>query len=158
MELFAAVIGARVANSVVEALQSKTVEKYFWIDSIIESSVDIKRRKLINTFAWILRIKHNCLYPRDRKLGELTAAEFHKMQIRIIVMIQEEYFTSESDNQLKTLQLFKDKQELIRMKTKIVFRKDNKDFLTSAVLPTTPEVVKRLHGYTHEKNCHEGSR
>ncbi|GFV91150.1 hypothetical protein TNCV_896711 [Trichonephila clavipes] len=43
---------------------------------------------------------------------------------------------------------------MIRLKTKIIYRKDSEDFLIPIVLPPKYEVVKRLIYNAHVKNCH----
>ncbi|GFY03937.1 integrase catalytic domain-containing protein [Trichonephila clavipes] len=70
-------------------------------------------------------------------------------------MIQTESFLSE-EKRLKSLQTFKDDHGIIRLKTKIIYRKDSEDFLKPIVLPLKYEVVKHLIYNAHIKNCHAG--
>ncbi|GFU93973.1 integrase catalytic domain-containing protein [Trichonephila clavipes] len=70
-------------------------------------------------------------------------------------MIQTEFFLSE-ENRLKSLQTFKNDNGIIRLKTKIIYRKDREDFLRPIVLPPKHEVIKRLIYNAHVKNCHAG--
>ncbi|GFQ68590.1 hypothetical protein TNCT_362751 [Trichonephila clavata] len=59
-------------------------------------------------------------------------------------MIRNESFLSEEEKRLKSLQTFKDDHGIIRLKTKIIYRKDSEDFLRPIVLPAKHEVVRRL--------------
>ena len=78
--------------------------------------------------------------------------------MKIVWMIQKEVFSSKDYDKLKTLETFKDEEDIICVKTKILHRQDKKDFLTPMVLPSKNEVVKRLILYFHVKNCHSGSQ
>ncbi|GFX30958.1 uncharacterized protein TNCV_784421 [Trichonephila clavipes] len=71
-------------------------------------------------------------------------------------MIQNECFSSESDDRLKALKAFRDAKGILRLKTKINNRKDNDTFLKPAMLPPNHEVIKRIIVYAHEKDCHAG--
>lgn len=112
--------------------------------------------KIVRLVGWILRFKHNTCNTKDKVKGELTSQEFHKAEMKIAWMIQKEAFSSKDYEKLKTLETFKDEEDIIRVKTKILYRQDKKDFLTPIVLPSNHEVVKRLISYFHLKNCHAG--
>ncbi|GFT60623.1 hypothetical protein NPIL_405671 [Nephila pilipes] len=55
-------------------------------------------------------------------------------------MVQKEAFLSKKDAKLKTLETIRDEEGIIRLKTKIIKRKDYEDFLYTAVLPDQQEV------------------
>lgn len=112
--------------------------------------------RIIRLVAWILRFKHNCTNVTKKEHGELTATEFQEAEMKVLLMIQNDYFLPEKENRLKTLQTFKDDRGIIRLKTKIIYRKDSEDFLRPIVLPPKHEVVKRLIYNAHVKNCHAG--
>ncbi|GFS81182.1 uncharacterized protein NPIL_334131 [Nephila pilipes] len=69
-------------------------------------------------------------------------------------MIQKESFVNVDDEKLKTLRAFKDKNGIIRLKTKILYRPDSEDFKTPVILPSQNELVNRLVIYYHVKNAH----
>ncbi|XP_055944482.1 uncharacterized protein LOC129975444 [Argiope bruennichi] len=85
--------------------------------------------RIVRLVAWILRFKNNCKNITEKKHEE---------------------------KRLKTLQVFKDDIGIIRLKTKIIYRKDSEDFLKPIVLPPEHEVVKRLIYNAHVKNCDAG--
>ena len=86
----------------------------------------------------------------------MTAEECHVAEIKVLRMIQNETFFHEGEKRLKTLHSFKDEYGVIRLKTKIVLRKDSEEFRKPIILPSEHEVVKRLIYSIHVKNCHAG--
>ncbi|XP_055951562.1 uncharacterized protein LOC129987627 [Argiope bruennichi] len=239
MELLAAVIGARLANSVVEALGWKNVTIYYWSDSITvlawilreeNWSVFVRNRvqeirKLSNPTSWrhipgdknpadlpsrVCKAKHlvslrwwkgpqwmKNAFEFQNIMGS-TNHDWNEEEIRkeksktTFILSNNEacgvanwyyrYFSNydrivrlvawilrfknncknitekrhEEEKRLKTLQVFKDDLGIIRLKTKIIYRKDSEDFLKPIVLPPKHEVVKRLIYNAHVKNCHAG--
>ncbi|GFV07574.1 integrase catalytic domain-containing protein [Trichonephila clavipes] len=197
MELLAAVIGTRLTNSVIKALQWENIKKYYWSDSttvlawirrddnwtvfvrnrvneirklsdptswrhvpgeknsadltsrgckakqflssrwwegpkwmkdpfefkhlthIVNSSYDedeIEKEKyesIVRLIAWILRFKHNCVRPKEKRHGELVTSEFQEAEEKLISLIQNECFSSESDDRLKALQAFRDEKGIL---------------------------------------------
>ncbi|GFT12752.1 integrase catalytic domain-containing protein [Trichonephila clavipes] len=111
---------------------------------------------IVRLITWILQFKHNCVRSKEKRYRELVVSEFQESEEKLISLIQNECFSSESDDRLKALQAFRDEKVLLRLKTKITNRKDNDTFLKPAILPPNYEVIKRLIVYTHEKNCHAG--
>ncbi|GIY30144.1 hypothetical protein CEXT_326021 [Caerostris extrusa] len=80
-------------------------------------------------------------YPSTE--GELTAKEHQEVENRVIKMVQKESFLSKKDTMLKTLETFRDEEEeMIRLKTKIINRKDYEDFLYPVVLPCTTSNIE----------------
>ncbi|GFU51505.1 integrase catalytic domain-containing protein [Trichonephila clavipes] len=90
--------------------------------------------RIIRLVAWMLRFKHNCKNVTGKKHGELTVTEFQEAETKVLLMIQTESFLSE-EKRLKSLQTFKEDHSIIRLKTKIIYRKDSEDFLRPIVLP-----------------------
>ncbi|GFT29497.1 integrase catalytic domain-containing protein [Trichonephila clavipes] len=110
---------------------------------------------IVRLVAWIFRFKHNCVRPKEKRYGELVASEFQEAEEKLISLIQNESFSSESDDRLKALQAFRAEKGIFRLKTKITNRKDD-TFLKPAILPPNHKVIKSLIVYTHEKICHAG--
>ncbi|GFY23478.1 integrase catalytic domain-containing protein [Trichonephila clavipes] len=106
---------------------------------------------VIRFIAWLLRFKHNCKNVTGKKHGELTVTENQEANTKALLMIQTESFLSE-EKRFKSLQTFKDDHGILRLETKIIYRKDSEEFLRPIVLPPKHEVVKRLIYNTLAKN------
>ena len=79
--------------------------------------------KLIRIIAWLLRFVNNCRILNDkRKYGNLDSQEIFVAECTVIRIIQKENFVNEQDEELKTLGAFKDKNDFIQLKTKILYR------------------------------------
>ena len=104
---------------------------------------------------WIFHFTYNSSNPKVKVKGESTSQEFHKAEMKKFWMIQK-VFSSKDYDKLKTLENFKEEENIIRAKTKILHRQNKKDFLTPKVLPSNHEVVERLILYFHLKTRHAG--
>ena len=71
---------------------------------------------------WILRFKSSSSNPKEKLKGESTSQEFHKTQMTILWMIQKNVFSSKIYYNLKTLETFKDEDNIICVKIKILYR------------------------------------
>ncbi|GFS50635.1 uncharacterized protein NPIL_247721 [Nephila pilipes] len=101
--------------------------------------------KTVRIVAWILRFINNSHIPRNfRKCVILDSEEISVVEYAVVRMIQKESFVNEEDEKLKTLRAFKDKNDIIRLKTKILYRSDSEDFKTPVILPSKNELVNRL--------------
>lgn len=69
--------------------------------------------------------------------------EFNEGETKIVCIIQNYFFSSDSDEKLKVIETFKDEQDTILAKTKILYRSDSKDFRASMIVPSNHEVIKR---------------
>ena len=115
-----------------------------------------KYSKIIRLLGWIKRFILNCRQPLSRNKGELTMEELNNAEICIIKLIQQESFHGVTDKRLVSLRPFIDGNGLIRLKTKISERSDQKEFRYPAVLPQKHPVVTRLIYHQHYKACHVG--
>ncbi|CAL1273138.1 unnamed protein product [Larinioides sclopetarius] len=61
-------------------------------------------------------------------------------------------------NKLKNLNVFIDNEGLMRLKTKIVRRKDDENFRCPIVLPSNHLLVERLIFENHTNSCHSGTQ
>ncbi|XP_055940812.1 uncharacterized protein LOC129971244 [Argiope bruennichi] len=115
--------------------------------------------KTVKIVAWILRFINNSRISRDdRKYGIFDSEEISVAEHAVIRIIQKESFVNEEDEKLKTLRAFKDGNDIIRLKTKILYRPDSEDFKTPAILPSKNELVKRIVIYYHVNNVHAGTQ
>ena len=89
---------------------------------------------------WIPCFRCHSSNPKEKE--ELTSQEFHKAKMKIIWMLQKELFSSKDYDKLKMLETFKNEDDIILVKTKILYRQDKKDFLAPIVLTSNHEIVK----------------
>ncbi|GBO33535.1 hypothetical protein AVEN_139183-1 [Araneus ventricosus] len=112
---------------------------------------------MVRLVGWITRFIQNChSIKENRNIGELTASEFRKEELIIFRIVQKETFQGEDDKKLKFLFVYKDEDGLLRVKIKIIYRKDTENFRKPVLLPSEHEVVSRLICFHHEKNSHCG--
>ncbi|KAG8175501.1 hypothetical protein JTE90_009135 [Oedothorax gibbosus] len=115
--------------------------------------------KITRMVAWIKRFIYNCKKTNHVKLtGELTALEIHAAEKNLLKLVQRESFTSKEDKRLAALDVYEDEQGLLRLKTKIVFKRDTEDFRCPVILPSDHVAVKRLISGEHQSNCHAGTQ
>ncbi|KAG8176690.1 hypothetical protein JTE90_018419 [Oedothorax gibbosus] len=101
--------------------------------------------------AWIKRFIYNCKKTNHVKLtGEPTALEIHAAEKNLLKLVQRESFTSKEDKRLAALDVYEDEQGLLRLKTKVVFKRDTEDFRCPVILPSDHVVVKRLIRGEHQ--------
>ncbi|GBN14469.1 hypothetical protein AVEN_233940-1 [Araneus ventricosus] len=106
---------------------------------------------------WITRFIQNCRSMKEnRSKGELTASEFGKAELIIFRIVQKETFQGEDNKKLKFPSVYKDEDGLLRVKTKIIYRKDTENFRKPVLLLSEHEVVSRWISFHHEKNSHCG--
>lgn len=119
-----------------------------------------KYSQIVRMVGWIRRFIWNSLNPNDRKKGELTVLEIEQAERRLLKIVQHEDFEDEEDAcmRLRTLDTFKDEDGLVRVKTKITWRKDEENFRSPVVLPSDHELVKRLIRERHLLASHAGTQ
>ncbi|GBM79843.1 hypothetical protein AVEN_136500-1 [Araneus ventricosus] len=110
---------------------------------------------MVRLVGWIIRFIQNCRSVKEnRSKGELTASEFVKAELIIFRIVQKETFQGEDEKKYKFLSIYKGTDGLLRVKTKIVHRKDTENFRNPVHLPLEHEVVSRLIRFHHEKKSH----
>lgn len=113
--------------------------------------------KVIRVIAWIKRFQFNCRNrPGFRVKGDLLFKEIQESRILLLKLIQAECFTDENDARVSHLNAFKDKDGLIRLKSKIVLREDIYCFKCPIVLPSRHKIVDLIIKEKHEKLSHAG--
>ncbi|GBM66213.1 hypothetical protein AVEN_27902-1, partial [Araneus ventricosus] len=90
--------------------------------------------RMINVFAYILRFVNNC-QKNCTSINDsmLSFEEIDKAEKCLIKLLQCQFFKTVSD--LKFISAFKDDNGILRVKTKITFRKDDESFLAPILLP-----------------------
>ncbi|GFS36800.1 KRR1 small subunit processome component homolog [Nephila pilipes] len=111
-------------NNANECLENDWYYKYF-----------LSYEKIVRLVGWILHFKNNCLMPKEIDKGALIAKKYQEAENRVIKMVQKVSCLSEKDVRLKTLVTIRDEEGVLRLKTKIINRKDYEDFLYPGVLP-----------------------
>ncbi|GBN28275.1 hypothetical protein AVEN_260534-1 [Araneus ventricosus] len=111
--------------------------------------------KMIRVFAWILRFVNNCKVVNGKcKDSELSQSEIEYSEKKLFRLVQSYYLSdAKSSNFIET---FLDNEGILRVKTKIINRNDDRSFLYSILLPEKCEFTKLLIRTVHRKNCHTG--
>ncbi|GFU23443.1 pro-Pol polyprotein [Nephila pilipes] len=97
--------------------------------------------KTVIIVARILRFINSSRISRNSQECGILDSEEISVAEYAVRMIQKEIFINEEDEKLKTLRAFKDKNSIIRLKTKILYRPDSEDFKVPVILPSKNELV-----------------
>ncbi|CAB0017564.1 unnamed protein product [Nesidiocoris tenuis] len=108
---------------------------------------------------WLKRFSYNCRRQNQGQnlRGAVTVEELVVAENMVWRLVQEESFTSDSDDRLQELRPFNDDFGLIRVKTRISERNDQVSFTMPIVLPHGHPVVERMMRDYHVKNGHAGA-
>lgn len=114
-----------------------------------------KYSKLIRMMAWMLRFIYNT-HNKDKRKGELMYEEYEEAEKKMIKMVQAENkdYIQKHTGKLTT---FHDKDEILRLKTKIILADFPEDFKTPAVLPASSIIIRRLVEQRHTQLLHAGT-
>ncbi|XP_055935619.1 uncharacterized protein LOC129965604 [Argiope bruennichi] len=74
----------------------------------------------------------------------------------IVKIIQHDSFSSEDIKKLKSLSVFKDEEDSLRVKTRLIERKDHHNFIFPMLLPKKHAVVEKLILHKHLSLSHAG--
>jgi len=114
-------------------------------------------KKMIRVFAYMQRFYCNCRNKAESRVkGDLLFREIQMSRILLLKLIQVEVFTDETDIRVKHLNAFKDRDDLIRLKSKIVLRDDVYNFKYPIVLPRKHPIVNLIIKEKHESLNHAG--
>ncbi|GFW50026.1 uncharacterized protein TNCV_2316081 [Trichonephila clavipes] len=76
--------------------------------------------QLLRMMAWMNRFIFNCRNPASRITGELSNAELKQAEIKIVKMVQAEYFTHDVNRKkMNSLATYKDGEEILKSEDKI---------------------------------------
>lgn len=113
-----------------------------------------KYMRAVRMIAWILRFCHNIRSSLNKHKGELTMEEMDTAEEFVIKLIQKNSFQGDNDRRLNTLNCFKDKSDIIRVKSQVSNRKDSEHFRFPVVLPSKHPIVTNLIFDEHIRLCH----
>ncbi|XP_071042214.1 uncharacterized protein [Parasteatoda tepidariorum] len=106
----------------------------------------------VRVVAWILRFVHNVSH-QDKLKGNLICEELTKAESVIFKSMQTTHF--QDDKFLAKIQAFRDKSDILRVKTKLVHSDENENFRCPILLPAN-SVVLELIREEHIKAMHAG--
>lgn len=110
--------------------------------------------KIVRMIAWILRFYKNI--RREKNTSEyINNEEFLNAELRLIKLLQEEYF---KNSKLKNLCIIKDEKGIMRIKTRLEKSQESNDYIYPILLPGNNEIIKRLVIQRHIILGHAGSR
>lgn len=114
--------------------------------------------KMVRIVGWIRRFLHNKIVKKGcRRSGELTQEEIRVAEIMFIREIQREEYTKDNCQKLKGLETCNDEWGLIRVKTRLTYRKDLGDYRYPILLPhNRPEVKQLIQDYHERVSYHAG--
>ena len=110
--------------------------------------------KILKIAGWVNRFTKNARIKKDKKENReansfLIVIEIKNAEILILKRVQKEMFSSVHDNKLKNLNAFIDENGLIRIKTKIFHRDDDKNFKCPIVLDSGHFIVNLIIEHEH---------
>ncbi|KAG8172676.1 hypothetical protein JTE90_002518 [Oedothorax gibbosus] len=112
--------------------------------------------KIVRMFGWILRFLNNARKTTKKITDEnLSTEELKNAEIRLLSVVQDEELTSDYIQTLK-LNIFKDDDGLLKVKTKVTEREDTEDFKRPIVLPGKHQLVHLLIREKHLNKLHAG--
>ncbi|XP_055939487.1 uncharacterized protein LOC129969103 [Argiope bruennichi] len=116
-----------------------------------------KYTKILRMMGWIHRFIGNCQKTKvEREDGELKVNELKRAEKSIVKIIQHDSFSSEDIKKLKSLSVFKDEEDILRVKTRLIERKDHHNFIFPMLLPKKHAVVEKLILHKHLSLSHAG--
>ncbi|GFX36198.1 integrase catalytic domain-containing protein [Trichonephila clavipes] len=114
-----------------------------------------KYNSIVRLMSWILRFINNSrVHVEKRKLSELSSDDTENAERVLIRLVQDKMFLSLKS--IPIVNVFKDNEGIIRVKTKITERKDDPNFIAPILMPSKCLLTTRLMEYYHLKHCHAG--
>lgn len=105
--------------------------------------------KMIRMFAYVRRFYRNCRNERKNRVNGLLFSEVQVSHTAVKIDSGRSFY-DETDIHVEHLDAFKDKDDLIRLKTKIVLRDDVYNFKCPIVLPGKHRIVSLIIKEKHE--------
>ncbi|GFU69044.1 integrase catalytic domain-containing protein [Trichonephila clavipes] len=102
-------------------------------------------KKIIRVTAWIYRFYHNLRKQRnDRDFGELITQETDAAERKVLKIVQKQSFSNDTKSLVSQMQTLVDSDGIIRIKSKIIMRKDVESIRYPIVLPSRHPIVTKL--------------
>ncbi|GFY02446.1 uncharacterized protein TNCV_3503271 [Trichonephila clavipes] len=102
-------------------------------------------KKVIRVTAWIYRFYHNLRKQRnDRDFGELITQETDAAERKVLKIVQKQSFSNDTKSLVSQMQTLVDSDGIIRIKSKIIMRKDVESIRYPIVLPSRHPIVTKL--------------
>lgn len=109
--------------------------------------------------AWIRRFITNCRVQRTARFsGELSTKEFIDAELVIFRLTQEESFSKVKEPRFDTLDVYRNDDRLLCLKSPIVNRDDEYNFRHPIILDPKHPLVKMLIEYRHQQLNHSGTQ
>lgn len=142
----------KVSVSLMTLKEVKSVEQVPWYAQYFS-----RYSRIIRLVGWLKRFITNCRTPLNSRVrGELTVEDYREAERTVFILVQGACFIDEADHAITSLNAFRTKDGLIRIKTKLIQRVDSYNFRYPVVLPAGHIAVKLLIRETHERLCHAG--
>ncbi|GFX86109.1 uncharacterized protein TNCV_2341781 [Trichonephila clavipes] len=114
-------------------------------------------KKIIRVTAWIYRFYHNLRKQRnDRDFGELITQETDAAERKVLKIVQKQSFSNDTKSLVSQMQTLVDSEGIIRIKSKIIMRKDVESIRYPIVLPSRHPIVTKLIIQKHIELYHAG--
>ncbi|GFT30044.1 integrase_H2C2 domain-containing protein [Trichonephila clavipes] len=120
-------LGARLANSIIRALNLPGIKVIYWSDSKVA--------------LWWIRERGNWsvfvatgVHVEERELSELSSDDIENAERVLIRLVQDKMFPNLKS--IPIVNVFKDNDGIIRVKTKITERKDYPNFIAPILMPS----------------------
>lgn len=115
--------------------------------------------KIIKVICWIYRFVRNAsLDPPQRTRGPISLGEIKHAEVIACRLIQKQSFRGLTDKTIRDLQPINDSDGVIRVKSRIMQRKDDEDFRLPILLPSDHPLVLKLIKTEHERMGHAGTQ
>ncbi|GFW72832.1 integrase catalytic domain-containing protein [Trichonephila clavipes] len=99
-------------------------------------------------------INNSRVHVEERELSELSSDDIENAERVLIRLVQDKMFPNLKS--IPIVNVFKDNEGIIRVKTKITERKDDPNFIAPILMPSKCLLTTRLIEYYHLKHCHAG--
>ncbi|GFU74963.1 uncharacterized protein TNCV_3752141 [Trichonephila clavipes] len=114
-------------------------------------------KKIIRVIAWIYRFYHNLRKQRnDRDFGELITQETDAAERKVLKIVQKQSFSNDTKSLVSQNANSSRFEGIIRIKSKIIMRKDVESIRYPIVLPSRHPIVTKLIIQKHIELLHAG--
>ncbi|XP_077553403.1 uncharacterized protein LOC144168258 [Haemaphysalis longicornis] len=123
--------------------------------------------RLLRVTAWLRRFVNNCNPKAEKRMGPLSAKELRESRLLLLRQVQEEAFgsmigrlehegTSDQATALRNVEVFRDDDEVLRLKGRLLHSEIPYETAHPIVLPAAHHFVELLIASTHQRLLHAG--